>query len=628
MCLCYPATASTAWPDQIYAPYVDYGLWQGATINQAYDATGVKYYTCGFITVNDAGELRFGQHTEPDYRIGDIQTLRSKGGDVIISFGGAYGEREPAIVITGVITLVEAYSSVIDTYGVDYIDFDIEGAAVQNPGANSRRNRAIIMLKERYPDLEVSTTLAVTPEGFDAYAMAYLNDAKSAEDRYMEANPGKNMQIFDRVNIMLMDYGSYYVKDPDKMGQYGIDAANAVHAQLKQSYYSGKSDAEIWKRMGLTPMIGQNDQKAEIFQLKDAVQVAEFAGEKGVGMVSIWSLSRDNGGCVGQFPPSATCSSIPQEDFEFSNIFKNYASMRPSMTETPEPTQTYETGLITPTPTHATGLVTEWSPEGEYDAGDTVLYNRNMYAARWWTMGEEPGIEYVWLPTSGKTIPSPGHATGLIREWNADEIYIEGDTVLYDDGVFSAKWLTMDEKPGVTYVWELVSEIEPEPTPVTVTPTQTPETGLIMQWDSKTEYDAGETVLYKGKTFTARWWNVGEPPRHTYSWISDEGEYMPTPTPTTGPARQWDSKKAYAAGDIVIYGGNRYRASWINRGEVPGESYVWELAPEEPSSAPTGVPTASPASTYATGLITPTPTYATGLITPSPTQATGLLGGD
>jgi hypothetical protein len=58
----------------------------------------------------------------------------------------------------------------------------------------------------------------------------------------------------------------------------------------------------------------------------------------------------------------------------------------------------------------------------------------------------------------------------------------------------------------------------------------------------------------------------------------------------------------------------------MNRGEVPGESYVWELAPEEPTPSPTP--------TYATGLITPVPTYAKGLITPTPTYATGLLGGE
>jgi len=626
--------SSTVWPDQFCAPYIDYGLWQGCTINEAYAATGVKYYTCCFITVNkDSGELRFGDHPEADYKLSDIKALRENGGDVIISFGGAGGQYdEPAIKITDPNALVDAYSSVIETYGVNYIDFDIEGYAVTAHGANSRRSQAIIALKEKYPDLKVSVTLAVTPEGFPPDQLAYLSDVKSIEDKYKNENPGKDMLIFDRVNIMLMDYGTWYVKDPDNMGGYGIDAANAVHNQLKQGYYSGKSDAEIWKRMGLTPMIGQNDQEAEIFYPKDAVQLAEFAGEKGIGMMSIWSLTRDNSGTVGQFPPSATGSSVEQEPFEFTNIIKDYPSMRPSATEEPTPEPTHATGLITPAPTKATGLLPEWKADKEYDTGDIVLYGGSMYAARWWTKDEEPGVEYVWLSTSGKLIPKTDHAKGLIMQWHPDEIYLSGDTVIYDDAVYSAKWLTMDEEPGDTYVWDLVSEIDPveDEVPVTdtVTATETPATGLIPTWDPDTEYEGGDTVYYKGHTYTARWWNVAEPPGHTYSWMSDEGRYVPTPTPSTE-VRQWDYRKAYAAGDMVFYQHNRYRASWMNRNEIPGESYVWELAPEEPTPSPTpATGLITPTSTYKTGLITPTPTKATGLITPTATKATGLLGGD
>ncbi|MBN2735216.1 MAG: hypothetical protein JXQ82_10250 [Methanomicrobiaceae archaeon] len=618
--------SSTVWPDQIYAPYIDYGLWQGCTINEVYATTGVKYFTCAFVTVNNAGELRFNGHEEADYRLSDINALRENGGDVIISFGGADGcgkKQEPAMKITDLDKLVEAYSSVIETYGVNYIDFDIEGPeGLGDMGANKRRSQAIIRLKEKYPDLKVSTTLASSTVGFPSEVLAFLSDAKSVEDIYKSENPGKDMLIFDRVNIMLMDYGPSYLGD---MGQYALDASNGVHKQLSQGYYSGKSDAEIWKRMGLTPMIGQNDQVGEIFTLDNAKTLAEFAGGNGVGMMSMWAMTRDTGECPGNTEKQWYCSGVKQDLYEFSNIFKDYPSMRPSATETPTPEPTPAMGLITPTPTKATGLLPEWKADKEYDTGDIVLYKGSMYAARWWTIDEEPGVEYVWLSTSGKLIPKTDHAKGLIMQWHPDEIYLSGDTVIYDDGVYSAKWLTMDEKPGETYVWELTSEIEPDedevPVTDTVTPTETPATGLMPTWDSKTEYDTGDTVIYKAHTYTARWWNVAEPPGHTYSWMSDEGRYVPTPTPSTE-VGQWDYRKVYAAGDMVIYQHNRYRASWMNRNEIPGEAYVWELAPEEPKPVPTPTPTP----TYATGLL-PKPTYATGLITPTPTPATGLLGG-
>ena len=602
--------STTVWPDQFYAPYIDYGLWQGWTINEVYDGTGVKYFTLAFISVNDAGELRFAAHPEADYKLGDVKALREKGGDVIISFGGAYAcgwGNEPAQRITDVDELVEAYSSVIDTYGVNYIDFDIEDKAIHEQGANSRRNLAILKLKEKYPGLKVSATLAVSTVGFPGEQLAFLSDAKSAEDR-----AGTGVKIFDRVNIMLMDYGKDYQGD---MGEYAISASNGVHTQLSQGYYKGMSDAEIWKRMGLTPMIGQNDQAGEIFTLDNARQLAAFAGGKGAGMMSIWSMTRDQGGCDGKFPPGELCSSIPQEKFEFTNIFKNYYSDY-SYVETPTPTPT---SAVTPTPTHATGLIPGWDSEKEYDTGDRVLYNKEMYAARYWTMGEEPGIEYVWMETYGEPIPAPTPDTGLLVEWDTTKIYLPDERVLHDGDLYSARWLTMGEKPGATYVWDLVSDTKPtpEPTPDDVIPTPTPDTGLLMEWKPTTLYHTDERVLYDGEIYTARWSTKNERPGDAYVWALTTGGPEPSPTPDTGLLTEWDSQTAYHTGDKVTYKGHMYRASWWTKGEVPGLAYVWELADSGTTPAPTPTP-------HSGGLL-PTPTHATGLL-PTPTPATGLLG--
>lgn len=91
--LCLPAGAAN-WPDQFYAPYINIEMYAPPTINDVYDATGVKYYSLGFITANTTtGKLRFGDHPEADYYKDQIDTLRTKGGDVIISFGGAFAEK-------------------------------------------------------------------------------------------------------------------------------------------------------------------------------------------------------------------------------------------------------------------------------------------------------------------------------------------------------------------------------------------------------------------------------------------------------------------------------------------------------------------------------------------------------
>ena len=44
--------------------------------------------------------------------------------------------------------------------------------------------------------------------------------------------------------------------------------------------------------IGITPMIGYNDDSAEIFQPSDATAVTQFAELNGVGLLSYWAASR------------------------------------------------------------------------------------------------------------------------------------------------------------------------------------------------------------------------------------------------------------------------------------------------------------------------------------------------
>jgi chitinase len=63
-------------------------------------------------------------------------------------------------------------------------------------------------------------------------------------------------------------------------------------------------------------MIGKNDD-AEIFSLDDAKNVAAFAGRNHVGLVSFWSIDRDQPGT--DYNVSSTVQSKP---FEFNAIFQ------------------------------------------------------------------------------------------------------------------------------------------------------------------------------------------------------------------------------------------------------------------------------------------------------------------
>ncbi|MFI5631255.1 cellulose binding domain-containing protein [Streptomyces sp. NPDC051664] len=292
-----------------FAPYVDTSLYPAYDLVDTATKTGVKEFNLAFITSGGSCTPLWGGVTAlgDDHVASQIGALRAKGGDVRVSFGGAAGS-ELALNCTSAADLAGAYGKVIDTYKLTKVDFDIEGGALPDTAANSRRAQAIAQLQKSHPGLDVSFTLPVMPEGLTQPGVDLIADAK------------KNGVEVGAVNIMAMDYGASYSGD---MGSYAIQAATATQAQIKGVL--GLSDAAAWKAVAVTPMIGVNDVSTEIFKVEDATQLVNFAQEKGLGWLAMWSGTRDKA-CAGGAKPSAdaSCSSIVQEPLAFTKAFGAY----------------------------------------------------------------------------------------------------------------------------------------------------------------------------------------------------------------------------------------------------------------------------------------------------------------
>jgi chitinase len=127
-----------------------------------------------------------------------IARLRQRGGDVLVSFGGA-ANTDLATECTDQQELTRAYSSVIDRYDVSTIDLDIEGPALSAAGAAQRRAAAISAIQQRVRaaggKLAVWLTLPVTPSGLDDNAFGVV-----------EAMLAAHVDIAG-VNAMTMDFG-------------------------------------------------------------------------------------------------------------------------------------------------------------------------------------------------------------------------------------------------------------------------------------------------------------------------------------------------------------------------------------------------------------------------------------
>jgi hypothetical protein len=293
----------------VFAPYIDMSMAQDQDLTAVMAASGVKDFTLAFVLSSGPGQIGWGgvgtiaDDGLPDgsSMLAQIQAVQAAGSDVTISFGGANGT-EPALVATSAAQLQAEYQSVITRYGVTSLDFDIEGGAVANTASLHLRDAALVGLKAANPGLAISFTLPVLPSGLDSNSVAVLADAK--ED-------GLDPNV---INIMAMDYGA----NVDDGAQMGVDAISAALNTIKQISFAG-----LTSKVGITPMIGVNDDSAEVFSLSDAQALTAFAdGNAQIARLAMWSMARDNGSGAGQPWASPTDSGIAQTNYEFSSIFK------------------------------------------------------------------------------------------------------------------------------------------------------------------------------------------------------------------------------------------------------------------------------------------------------------------
>ncbi|MFC9350498.1 chitinase [Arthrobacter sp. NPDC057013] len=247
---------------------------------------------------------------------GQVERHRLDGNDVAVSFGGQLG-KELSNACTDTQALRKAYAAVISRYGLDVVDLDVEGGALQDSKAAKRRAAAVAGLQAgRQPGnpLNVWLTLPVdanglTPEGESTVATML----------------GAGVELAG-VNIMTMNF------EPLRSGQTMLDvsisAAEATHRQMAALYgRAGRQldPALLWKKIGLTPMLGQNDVSGQVLSLQDAEGLNSFALDHGLGRMSMWSLNRDRA-CTpsdhNEAPSaaSATCSGVQQKNGMFGQL--------------------------------------------------------------------------------------------------------------------------------------------------------------------------------------------------------------------------------------------------------------------------------------------------------------------
>lgn len=136
------------------------------------------------------------------------------------------------------------------------------------------------------------------------------------------------------------------------------------------------------------------------------------------------------------------------------------------------------------------------------------------------------------------------------------------DTQSLQSGVRQALlWMGYKEEPQPT---------EPQPTEPEVTEPKPTEPSTVVPGDtyvSDKAYHRGDTVVFNGKTYRAKWWTRGENPETSQVWeLVDDGNQ------TAAPAA-WSPFKIYTAGMQVTYKGRVYEAKWWTIGLAPGKGW-------------------------------------------------------
>ncbi|MET1071547.1 MAG: ricin-type beta-trefoil lectin domain protein [Umezawaea sp.] len=289
-------------PTMAVAPYIYNGWGNPPNAQSVMSATGVKWFTMAFMLSNgycnpqwDSGRPLTGS---PDQTM--INSIRAAGGDVIVSFGGANGNKLESSC-GSVPELAAAYQKVINAYGLKAIDIDLEAAAYDNPTVQQRTVDALKIVKANNAGIALYVTIGTNISGPDSGLIRRA------------ASSGLSITAWA---IMPFDFGG----NGQNMGNLTRQAAEGLKNVVKSAY--GYTDDQAYRNTGISSMNGITD-VGETVTVADFRTILAYAQEKHIARLTFWSSNRDRP-CPGAYPNDDTCSGVSQQAWEFTRTLAAY----------------------------------------------------------------------------------------------------------------------------------------------------------------------------------------------------------------------------------------------------------------------------------------------------------------
>ncbi|PVZ14380.1 glycosyl hydrolase [Actinomycetospora cinnamomea] len=229
-----------------------------------------------------------------------VAALRAAGGSVAVATGGA---RAPYLetACTDAESLARAYRTALDVVGSNHLDVDLEAAVDSDLVADA------LAALQRERGTAITLTLPVAGRE-SALTAAGLEILRAVADRGVAV----------RTNTMAMNFPH----TGDWRGAV-LGSMDAAARQLGEVWPTA-DPAELRRRLGVTVMIGRNDQ-GMVTTPEDAAAVVDRARALGLGSVGLWSVTRDVGSCPTAVEARPDCSGVAQGRYAYTGVLQGFA---------------------------------------------------------------------------------------------------------------------------------------------------------------------------------------------------------------------------------------------------------------------------------------------------------------
>lgn len=286
----------------VVSPYYANGWGAPPDPKTVMTASGVRWFTMAFMLSDERNCTPVWDGYRPISTSSDVDRIdgiRSAGGDVIVSFGGAAGWKLGRNCGTASL-LAAAYQKVITKYRLRGIDVDIEAAEFHDKKAVQREIDALKIIQAKNPGIKVFITIPTLKSGPDSWGVQLVSQCSLS-----------HLWITAWV-VMPFDMGG------TNMGTDTIRATDGLHSVLQKWY--GLTSAAAYRVTGISSMNGTTD-VGETVTLADFHTIVAYAKKNHLGRLAFWSVNRDRP-CAGGPPDS--CSKLSQNAWAFSSVLAQY----------------------------------------------------------------------------------------------------------------------------------------------------------------------------------------------------------------------------------------------------------------------------------------------------------------